>query len=515
MSNTGVSKLFRRFGSRRAALGWLATLRRAGREIRPTMLLALPIMSGMLAHMLIGLADTIMVGRVGVVPLAASAFVTAMTHLPLVFGIGMLTAVSVLTSQAFGADQRREAGEILRHGLLVATLTGILTVVGAVCVRPHLHRFGQPPEVAAAAGPYLTLFGCSLLPALLAHACKQFSEALNCPWIPNLILLGGVLLNVLLNWILIYGNWGAPALGLEGAGWATLIARTVMALALVTYVIQAPVLRPFQPPRWWMPLSKQRLQKMLRVGWPVGLQHLMEVSAFVFAALMMGWVSIEAIAAHQIAITCAATTFMFALGIGMATSIRVGQAWGASRYIRMRRIGFIGTALAAGIMSIFAIIFVAAGPSIASHFVSVPAVVALASQMLWVAAAFQIADGVQIGAISALRGLGDVRVPALIAILAYWMIAVPLGYVLGFPGRHGAVGIWIGLAVGLGAAAVALTCRFHYLTRGCGVQEIATHSWHGVFRADEARATSISRSGSVRSEQRSPREKELPPDGLR
>src|SRR5262245_53445598 len=440
-------------------------LRRWTREVRPTSSLAFPIMAGMVAHMLIGLADTIMVGSVGVVPLAASAFVNAITHLPLVFGIGLLSAVAVLTSQAFGARQAAEAGDVFRHGLIVAAGAGILTVGVLVGLRPFLHWFGQPPEVVAASGTYLVLFGASMLPALVAHGCKQFSEALNQPWAPTFILLGGVLLNVLLNWILIYGNWGAPALGLEGAGWATLIARSVMALGLIGYVVRAPALRAFQPARWRAALSRERFQRWLRLGWPVATQHLLEVSAFVFAALMMGWISADAIAAHQIAITCAATTFMFPLGIGMATCIRVGHAWGAGQHERMRRIGFVGIALAAAIMGVFAVMFVVAGGTIARLFVSSPLVVQLTVQLLLVAAVFQVADGVQIGAISALRGLTDVRVPAMIAVFAYWIIAVPLGAALAFPARQGAVGIWIGLATGLGVAAFSLLWRFHRKSR--------------------------------------------------
>ena len=422
-------------------------------------------MAGMLAHMLIGIADTIMVGRVGVVPLAASAFVNAITHLPLVFGVGLLSAIAVLTSQAFGARQAAEAGEVLRHGLVVATGAGVLTAASLACLRPFLHWFGQPPEVVAASGTYLVLFGASMCPALVAHGCKQFSEALNRPWAPTFILLGGVLLNVLLNWILIYGNWGAPALGLEGAGWATLIARSVMALCMIGYVVRAPALRAFQPARWRAALSRERFRRLLNIGWPVATQHLLEVSAFVFAALMMGWISADAIAAHQIAITCAATSFMFPLGIGMATCIRVGHACGAGQHERMRRIGFVGIGLAAGIMGVFAVMFVVAGGPIARLFVAAPVVVQLTMQLLIVAAVFQIADGVQIGAISALRGLTDVRMPAMIAGFAYWIIAVPLGAALAFPATQGAVGIWIGLATGLGVAAFSLLWRFHRQSR--------------------------------------------------
>lgn len=437
------------------------TLRRWTRELRPMLALALPIMAGMVSQMLMGLADTIMVGRVGVIPLAASAFVNAVAHVPFVFALGLLTSISVLTSQAFGARQAAEAGEVLRHGLAVAAGTGAFAAVSLACLHPFLDRFGQPPEVVAAAGTYLVLFGASLLPAVVAQACKQYSESLNRPWMPTFILLGGVLLNVLLNWILIYGHWGAPAMGLEGAGWATLLARLAMALGLIVYVVRAPALRPYQPIRWWARFNGERFRRLVTLGGPVAAQHLLEVSAFVFAALMMGWINANAIASHQIAITCAAMTFMFALGIAMAACIRVGQAWGAGQYARLRRIGFVGVALAAGTMGCFAIIFVVAREPLARLFVTSAAVVGLSAQLLLVAAVFQVTDGIQVAAISALRGLNDVRVPALIAALAYWVIAVPFGCALAFPLRLGAVGIWIGLATGLGAAAFCLLWRFY------------------------------------------------------
>ena len=415
--------------------------------------------------MLMGLTDTLMVGRVGVVPLAAASFVNAVAHLPFVFALGLLTSMSVLAAQAFGARRAAEAGEVLRHGLIIATGAGLLSAVGLAGLRPFLDRFGQPPEVVAAAGTYLVLFGASLLPALVAQSCKQFSEAMNRPWMPTWLLLGGVGLNILLNWVLIYGHWGAPALGLEGAGWATLIARLVMALSLIAYVVFAPSLRAFQPPGWRAPLSLDRFRRLLGLGGPVAAQHLLEVSAFALAAFMMGWISADAMASHQIAITCAATTFMFALGIGMAVCIRVGHAWGAGERERLRRIGFVGLILAAGVMGMFSALFVLAGEPIARSFVSAPSVIALTTQLLVVAAAFQVADGIQIAAISALRGLNDVRVSALIAALAYWLVAVPLGAVLAFTYHQGAVGLWLGLATGLGVAALGLSWRFHQQSR--------------------------------------------------
>ena len=434
------------------------------REVYPTLVLALPIMAGMVSHMLMGLTDTLLVGRVGVIPLAAASFVNTVTHPPMVFAIGLLVAVAVLTAQAFGGNQPREAGEILRYGLLVAAGAGVLMGIGFVLLRPKLSLLGQPPEVIAASHKYYLLFGWSILPALIAHAAKQFSEALNHAWMPNGILLGGVALNALLAWALIFGHFGLPALGLEGAGWATMTARIVTACAMLYYTVRSPALKPYLPVSWTARLDLAHFKKMIGLGSPVAAQHLLEVSAFAFAALMMGWISAEAMAAHQIALTCAATTFMFALGLGMAISIRVGQAYGSKEFARVRTIGFVGLGISAFIMGLFGIGFAVARYPLARLFVESPQVITLTTHMFIVAALFQLADGVQVTAISALRGLSDVRVPACIAILAYWIIAVPVGYAFGFHGRFGAVGIWIGLAVGLAVAGFALSWRFHRLT---------------------------------------------------
>jgi MATE family multidrug resistance protein len=433
--------------------------------VRPTVTLALPIMAGMMGHMLMGLADTLMVGQVGVVPLAAAAFVNTVTHLPMVFAFGLLSSVSVFCAQAFGAREPEVVGEVMRHGVFMAVLAGLVAAVAGAALLPFLSWFGQPPEVVRASRVYLVIVSASMLPLLVAHAGKQISESLNRPWTPTWLLLGGVLLNVFLNWILIYGHWGVPALGLEGAGWATLIARIVTAVAVIVYLKRSVALRIFQPKRWFARIDWSRVRRLCAVGLPVGVQHLLEVSAFAFAALMMGWISAEALAAHQIAITCAATTFMCSWGLAMAVCIRVGHAWGSGQYARMRRVGFVGVVLSAMVMGGFALAFVLGGRPIADLFVDSAAVVALAAQMLVVAAVFQVADGVQVVSICALRGLTDVRVPAWIAVLAYWVIAVPLGSVLAFVAGLGAVGIWVGLATGLGVAALLLLIRWHLKSR--------------------------------------------------
>lgn len=434
-------------------------------EVAPTLKLAVPIMAGMVSHMLMGLADTVMVGHVGVTPLAAASFVNILLHPPVTFGLGLLSAVAILTSQAFGAKDPDAAGEALRNGLLASIGFGLIVAIIGHLLLPNLHCFGQQTAVVRESGAYLLICGWSVIPALVAHAAKQFSEALNHAWIPNFILLAGVLLNIFLNWVFIFGNLGLPALGLEGAGWATLIARFVVAIVMLGYLIANRELKVYLPVRWFGKWRLSNLRRLTSLGGPVGTQHLLEVSAFAFAALMMGWISAEALAAHQIAITCAATTFMFMVGLGMAVCIRVGHAFGAGKFQRTRRIGFVGILLAIAGMTVFGLMFITARIPLARAFISDPEVVRLTAQFFVVAALFQIADGVQVTAMSALRGLSDVKIPALVAIFAYWIISIPLGYILAFGFRLGPVGIWAALALGLAIAATILTWRFHQQTR--------------------------------------------------
>jgi MATE family multidrug resistance protein len=432
-------------------------------ESRRTLTLALPIVSGLVGQMLMGLTDTLMVAQVGTIPLAAAAFGHNLLNLPLVGGMGLLAAVAVLTAQAYGARVHDHTGEVLRHGLFIAGAAGLGAAAVVTFFRNRVGWLGQPAEVVAAAQTYLLLTAWSLLPALLSHALKQFSEALVQPWPPTLIMLGGVLLNIFLNWLLIFGHWSLPAMGLDGAGLATLLARIATALAMLAFIMRAPSLARHLPVRWFAGLSWTAIRAQIHLGTPVAAQHLLEVGAFVTAALMMGWINAEAMAAHQIAITCAATTFIFALGIGMAVSIRVGHAWGARAPRRLRRVGFSGLLITGVLMSGFAILFIFGGNAIAHAFSQSPEVVWMAAVMLFIAGFFQVFDGFQVVAICALRGMSDVRLPALVAIISYWLVALPLAGALGFLAGMSAAGVWIGLAIGLATAATILIWRFHRL----------------------------------------------------
>lgn len=435
------------------------------KEARLTLVLAAPIIVGQVSQMLMGITDSIMIGRVGKVPLAASAFAGSLWGVAFLLGLGLLIPVAVLVSRAHGAGRDAEAGDWLRHGVLLALAVSGLLCLLMFSLAPHLVSFGQPPEVVAAMRPYYEIIVASLLPTLLFQTFRQFAEALGRPFVPMLMMLAGVALNVLLNWILIYGNLGAPALGLAGAGWATLISRSLGVVIIVLWLSRTPAFRPAWPDRWLGRLLLARYRTMFGLGVPAAATLLFEAGAFSAAAIMMGWLGATALAAHQIAISCAAFAFMFPLGLSMAVSMRVGRAIGAGETPRLRPIVLSAQLMTVLFMSGTALTFALAGQLIATGFVSETEVITLAARLLVIAAIFQLFDGAQVVGIGALRGMHDVKVPTAINFVAYWVLALPAAYFLGVKGPLGPTGIWLGLAAGLLVAAVALLLRFIRRTR--------------------------------------------------
>lgn len=430
------------------------------REVRATLALAIPMTTGQLGQMLLGFSDSLMIGRVGVVPLAACAFANSVLSILFVTGIGLVAGVSILAAQAHGAQRPREAGETLRHGLVISVGTGLALVAVLSLGDPFLSWFGQPPEVLARSRPFLVIVGWSLVPALAWQCLKQYCEALSHPLLPTLAMLGTVALNVFLSWVLIYGHLGAPALGLTGAAWATFTARTVLLAGTLVLVLRSPRFREALPARWTAALSWPQLRRQLAVGVPVAVQLFFEVGFFALAAVLIGQLGAVPLAAHQVAITYAALTFMVPLGVSMAVSVRVGQAVGAGEWTRVRVIGLGGIGMAVVFMATTAVVFLVAGSLLAGLAVTDAPTAALAAQLLVVAGVFQIFDGAQVASMGALRGLTDVRVPTAIAFVSYWLIALPICYGVGIA-RHGGVRvIWWGVTLGLAMAAAGLLARF-------------------------------------------------------
>ncbi|TDU81094.1 MATE family multidrug resistance protein [Prosthecobacter fusiformis] len=430
-----------------------------GQECRITLKLAVPLVSGQLSQMLMGVADTVMIGTVGVLALGASTFANTLLAVPYVLGIGLLSSVSVRVSQAHGAKAPEEARQTVRHGTWLALGLGLLVVLGTVALIPMLPHFQQPAEVVELAPVYLLTCAISLIPALMMMVWKNHADALNKPWPPFCIMVGSVLLNVLLNWLWIEGHAGFPAMGLEGAGYATLTARIIGALALFIWLNRSPTVREWSPVRWLVRTQMQGFSSLLKIGLPASFHLLAEVTAFVMASLMIGSLGVIPLAAHQVAITCIATAFMVPLGVAMATTVRVGEIVGANQRARLHRV-LVGSWLFATLfMSVSMGVFFIWGQPLAAQFVNDAGVIEAAAALLVVGSLFQLFDGLQVVSAAALRGVDDVKVPAWIAVLAYWTISLPLGWLLGLQMGWGATGIWAALAVGLAIAAVMLMWR--------------------------------------------------------
>ena len=427
------------------------------KELRLTLELALPMIVAQVSQMLIGITDAAFIGRVGTVELAAAAFTHGIFGLLYIVGIGLLIPVGVYTARDHGAGDAVGCAAWLRHGKVLALLAGGGAFVLLAAVSTQLHHFGQPLEVVAVMRPFFLLNSLSLVPVFYYQVQRQYLDALGRPWVGTSIMLADVALNAFLNWIFIWGHLGAPALGLTGSGVATLVART-LAVSFISLWLRRDSHVPVR-------LVRDHFRELLRMGVPAAVSLLFESGAFAAAMLMMGWLGATALAAHQIALSCAAFTFMVPLGLSMATGIRISKALGEGRREALRPIGFGSLGLSCGLMLTFATVFALAGRYLAAGFTPDPAVIALATRLLVVAALFQLFDGGQVVSAGMLRGLTDVKVPTVITFIAYWIISLPIGYGLAFHTSLGPIGVWLGLASGLSIAAVLLARRFHRLTR--------------------------------------------------
>ena len=434
-------------------------------EGRGTLILAFPLIFGQVSQMLVGLSDTLMIGRLGVVPLAASTFANTILYLPLMLGIGMSMAVSIRVSQARGAGDMQMAREALRNGLLIAIIVGLFTVAAAFALIPFFSYFGQEPDVADAAGNYFLIVAVSMIPAIGCMTVKNHADAMNHPWPAFWITLGGVALNVLLNWILIWGKFGAPALRLEGAGVATLLARIATLVFLIHWCRRSRTMHDWVPRHWFKRPHGPSIRSLVKVGLPASVQLLAEVSAFVMATLIIGTMGKVALASHQVAITCAATVFMVPLGLSMAMTVRIGEAWGAGARERLRPLVVSGWIMGACFTACSALTVLLFPNVIAGWFVTEPEARALAATLLVVSAAFQFSDALQIISMGALRGLDDVHGPAWIAVFAYWVVSIPVGWWFAFRLDWGASGMWWGITIGLTLTALLLGRRLWMRTR--------------------------------------------------
>ena len=426
-----------------------------------TFTLAYPVVLSQLGHVLVGVADSLMVGQLGVVPLAAISLSNSLFTLTLVVGLGVSFGLTPLVAAADGRHHAEQNGSLLTNSLLLNGAVGLLLGAGLSLATPLLWHLGQPPDVAQAAEPYLLTVLWSLVPLMVFQTFRQFAEGLSDTRAAMLISVAANGLNVLLNWLLIFGHGGLPALGMLGAGLATLLSRVVMAALMAAYVVRSPKFAPYR--LQLARVSRRVTGHLLRVGVPIAMQMFFQVGAFSAAALVVGRLGANQVGAHQIAISLASVTYMMASGLGAAATVRVGNQWGARNRAELRRAGTSAFVLVGLFMSVAAAVFIAAHRVLPALYIDNGEVMAVAGQLIIIAAFFQLSDGVQVVALGALRGMADVRMPTLITFVAYWVIGLPVG---GWLSQHlGAAGIWWGLLVGLSSAALLLTVRFYSAVR--------------------------------------------------
>ncbi len=434
------------------------------KHLKATVRLAYPVSIAQLSHVMMGVVDSLMVGRVGAEALAASSLVNGLVFLIIVFGLGMTLAITPLVAIALGKENYEKCGIILRQALLVNSVFAIVLLVLVFFASDLIHLLNQPPLVAVKAVSYAKIIAFSIIPFVLFQSYRQFIEGLGHTKPAMYVTLAANLVNVLCNYIFIFGHWGAPAYGLDGAGYSTFISRTFMAVVLMLYVIRNERYQPFDPSFKFRNINFPVIKQLLQLGIPSGFQHFFEVGAFSFSAVMIGWLGSKPLAAHQIALSMASVSFMIILGISAAATIRVGNAFGKDDIMEVRRSGFTATTFAATVMALFGIVFVLLRNWLPALFIDEAEVISIAGSLLIVAAFFQISDGAQAVGLGILRGITDVKIPMMMTFVAYWVIGLPVGYLVAFKLKLGVVGVWMGLFAGLSAAAVFLNVRFHLKT---------------------------------------------------
>lgn len=432
-------------------------------HLRRNIVLALPVIIGQLGHIMVSVADSLMVGRLGVIPLAGATFAGPFHHPLLLFGIGVSYAITPLVAATAVENKSKMLG-FLQNAFLLNTIMGIILVAIGLFSSQFLQFFGQEDGVVAAAGPYLIIISLSILPVMIFQSFRQYSEGRSNTLAPMVVSIFGNVLNVLLNYMLIYGKFGFEAYGLNGAGYATLISRILMAILMIWLIRKS-----WEGFEW--SFQMEGIKKLLKIGIPSGMQYIFEVGAFAGASIMVGWISAEALAAHNIALNLSAVTYMASTGLAAASTIRVGNQIGRKNRKDLRMAGFSIMGMVVVFMSFCGLLFIFLRHWLPTLYIEDNTVQALTSSILIVAAAFQISDGLQAVGLGVLRGLTDVKIPTVVTFVAFWLMALPLGYVFAFKLELGVNGIWYSLSLGLTVAAILHFWRFNRLTKNLEFEE--------------------------------------------
>lgn len=430
-------------------------------EAKKTLNLAFPIILGEVAQMSLGIIDSAMVGAISYQQLAAAALVMSVINIPYVFGIGITISVSQMVSMAHGRNDKKAVSHYLFNGFWLCTISAIIIALGLEFGSGILMHLKQDPLVAHIAVPYLKIMGWSVIPMLMFLALKQFTDGLEFTKTAMILSLAAIPLNVFLNWILIYGNWGFPKMELIGAGWGTLITRMTIFIVLGFIILNHKTFRRYVAVRRVVWKLKWQTQKeLLGIGIPSSFQITMEAGAFAISGILIGTMGAIDQAAHQIALSCASLTFMISIGLSQAASIRASNAHGRKDRIAIANIGKSAIAMALIYGTACGILFIIFQNNLPLLFNKNTEVIKMASYLLLFAALFQISDSTQAVSSGLLRGIKDVKVPTYFIGIAYWAIGLPAGYLLAFNFNMGPAGIWTGFIIGLTFSSLFLSFRF-------------------------------------------------------
>ncbi|MEM9974689.1 MAG: MATE family efflux transporter [Pseudomonadota bacterium] len=442
---------------------------------RSLLSLGLPLIGGQLAQYSVHLTDMVMIGWYDVTALAALTIAGTIFFVFFIVGSGFGWAVMPIVASAAGTDDDRQVRRVTRMGIWLSIFFGAVAMPVLIFAEPLLLVLRQAPEVAEQAGLYLAVASIGMIPNLVIVVLRSYLSALELTRIVLIVTISMALLNAVLNYALIFGNWGAPELGIVGAAVASIVLQIVGVIWLILYAAlktpQYALFRNVLRPDW------EAFRRVFTLGWPIGLTNLAEVGLFSASSIMMGWVGTKELAAHGIALQIASATFMVHIGLSQAVTVRAGRAYGRRDEAGLRVGAGVGLALsmAAAFFTILAFLTIPElliGLFIAPDDPARPELLAIGALLLAAAAVFQFVDAAQVMALGMLRGVQDTRVPMVIAVIAYWGVGLPASLALGFTFGFGAVGIWAGLVVGLAVAGVLFSWRFWLRSSRIGVSGV-------------------------------------------
>ena len=431
-------------------------------------------MLGMLGHTFVAFADNVMVGQLGTAELAAVSLGNSFVFIAMSLGIGFSTAITPLVAEADSANNISQGKNAFKHGLILCTLLSVILFLIILLLKPLMYYMDQPKEVVELAIPYLNYVAFSLIPLIIFQALKQFSDGLSNTKYPMYATILANVINIVLNYLLIFGSFGFPKLGIVGAAIGTLFSRIIMVYFLWMIFKSKDKFRPYITNFNFKKIEQKISAKLFNLGFPSALQMFFEVGIFTAAIWLSGVLGKNPQAANQIALNLSSMTFMVGIGLSVAAMVRVGNQKGLNDFISLRRIAFSIFFLTFIIEIIFASFFLIFRDWLPTLYIDGDTlvnindnkeVVLIASKLLLVAAFFQIFDGLQVAILGALRGLQDVKIPAFITFISYWIVGFPVSYYLGLYTSLESVGIWIGLFTGLFVASILLYIRFNYLSK--------------------------------------------------